>query len=251
MKETLPILYQDEHMIAVNKPSGLLVHRTRLDIHETRFALQIVRDMAGRYVYPVHRLDKPTSGILLFALDRNSASTLGEMFRTGKMVKKYLAVVRGFTEERGIVDHPLNVIIDKMERGKIPEERQKESAVTEYQRLATAELPLSVDNRYPTSRFSLLEVHPETGRRRQIRRHLKHISHPIIGDVNYGRGEYNRFFREYFDCARLLLAAVELAFDHPWKEERTTIRAPLDITFIKVLKQLGWLDVMEKDLIPE
>jgi tRNA pseudouridine65 synthase len=207
--------------------------------------------MAGHYVYPVHRLDKPTSGILLFALDRDSASILGEMFRTGKMVKKYLAVVRGYTEEKGLIDHPLNVIVDRMERGKMPGEQQKESAVTEYLRLATAELPLSVDSKYPTSRFSLLEVHPETGRRRQIRRHLKHISHPIIGDVNYGRGEYNRFFREHFDCARLLLAAVELSFVHPWEGKRITIKAPLDITFIKVIKQLGWLDVIKKDLTPE
>lgn len=251
MRETLPILYQDEHMIAVNKPSGLLVHRTRLDIHETRFALQIVRDMAGRYVYPVHRLDKPTSGILLFALDRDSASILGEMFRTGKMVKKYLAVVRGYTEERGIIDHPLNVIIDRMEKGKIHGEQLKESAVTEYLRLATAELPMSVDSKYPTSRFSLLEVHPETGRRRQIRRHLKHISHPIIGDVNYGRGEYNRFFREYFDCSRLLLAAIELNFTNPWKEEKISIKAPLDIAFIKIINELGWLEKIDKELISE
>jgi tRNA pseudouridine65 synthase len=138
-----------------------------------------------------------------------------------------------------------------MERGKMPGEQQKESAVTEYLRLATAELPLSVDSKYPTSRFSLLEVHPETGRRRQIRRHLKHISHPIIGDVNYGRGEYNRFFREHFDCTRLLLAAVELTFVHPWEEERIVIKAPLDITYIQVIKQLGWLDVIKKDLTPE
>ena len=248
MKDTLPILYQDKYIVAVNKPAGLLVHRTRLDIHETMFALQMVRDMMGCYVYPLHRLDKPTSGVLLFALDKDSAGIISEFFRTGQIRKKYLAVVRGYTEERGVIDHPLREIYDGIVNPREKEDLELESAVTEYRRLDQVELPFQV-NRFPTSRYSLVEITPHTGRRRQIRRHMKHISHPIIGDVNYGKGEHNRFFREHFGCYRLLLAAMELDFIHPWNNERLIIRAPLDSIFIHVLTEFGWEENLERDLI--
>ncbi len=248
MKDTLPILYQDKYIVAVNKPAGLLVHRTRLDVHETMFALQMVRDMMGCYIYPLHRLDKPTSGVLLFALDKDSATIISEFFRTGQIIKKYLAVVRGYTEESAIIDHPLREIYDGIVNPRKKEDLELESAVTEYRRLDQVELPYQV-NRFPTSRYSLVEIIPHTGRRRQIRRHMKHISHPIIGDVKYGKGEYNRFFREHFDCHRLLLAAVEISFTHPWNNERLIIRAPLDSIFIQVLTELGWEGNMERDLI--
>ena len=248
MKDTLPILYQDKYIVAVNKPAGLLVHRTRLDIHETMFALQMVRDMMGCYVYPLHRLDKPTSGVLLFALDKDSAGIISEFFRTGQIRKKYLAVVRGYTEERGVIDHPLREIYDGIVNPREKEDLELESAVTEYRRLDKVELPFQV-NRFPTSRYSLVEITPHTGRRRQIRRHMKHISHPIIGDVNYGKGEHNRFFREHFGCYRLLLAAMELDFIHPWNNERLIIRAPLDSIFIHVLTEFGWEENLERDLI--
>ena len=248
MKDTLPILYQDKYIVAVNKPAGLLVHRTRLDVHETMFALQMVRDMMGCYVYPLHRLDKPTSGVLLFALDKDSAAIISEFFRTGQIIKKYLAVVRGYTEESEVIDHPLREIYDGIVNPRKKEDLELESAVTEYRRLDYVELPYQV-NRFPTSRYSLVEIIPHTGRRRQIRRHMKHISHPIIGDVKYGKGEYNRFFREHFDCHRLLLAAVEISFTHPWNNERLIIRAPLDSIFIQVLTELGWEGNLERDLI--
>lgn len=248
MKDTLPILYQDKYIVAVNKPAGLLVHRTRLDVHETMFALQMVRDMMGCYVYPLHRLDKPTSGVLLFALDKDSATIISEFFRTGQIIKKYLAVVRGYTEESEVIDHPLREIYDGIVNPRKKEDLELESAVTEYRRLDHVELAYQV-NRFPTSRYSLVEIIPHTGRRRQIRRHMKHISHPIIGDVKYGKGEYNRFFREHFDCHRLLLAAVEISFTHPWNNERLIIRAPLDSIFVQVLTELGWEGNLERDLI--
>lgn len=243
----LEILYQDKCMVAVNKPSGLLVHRTRLDIHETMFALQIVRDMMGRYVYPLHRLDKPTSGVLLFALDKESAGHISELFRTGEITKRYLAVVRGYTKEKGIIDHPLREIYDGVVNPKDRDDLEFSSAITEYRTLGQVELPYQV-NKFPTSRYSLVEISPRTGRRRQIRRHMKHISHPIIGDTNYGKGDHNRFFRERFGYHRLLLAAIELDFIHPFNNERLKIRAPLDRLFLKVINELGWEGYLEADL---
>ena len=115
MRETLPVLYRDEALIAVHKPSGLLVHRSELDRHETRFTVQIVRDQIGQHVYPAHRLDRGTSGVLLFALDRDIARQLGEQFQTQQIDKTYLAIVRGYPDEIGVIDHPLTRQYDDYE----------------------------------------------------------------------------------------------------------------------------------------
>ena len=218
----LPILWRDEHIVAVHKPSGLLVHRTGIDRHERQFALQIVRDQVGRPVYPVHRLDKGTSGVLLFALDRETARMLGDAFATAGVRKKYLAVVRGWPPERGEIDSPLDPVHD--ERAPSGSARAR-PAVTRYTTLATVELPVRVD-RYPTSRYSLLELEPLTGRRHQLRRHLARISHPIIGDSTYGKAVHNRLFRTLYGSHRLLLACIELAFVHPLTRVPLTVSAP-------------------------
>ncbi len=241
--ETLDILYRDEHCIAINKPSGLLVHRSWIDRGETRFALQMVRDQIGQHVYPVHRLDKPTSGVLLFALDSKAAARFGEAFSRHQVFKRYLAVVRGFTDERGVIDHPLTEELDRMTDALARPEKGPKQAVTEYRRLAEVELPFAV-GRYPSSRYSLLELRPRTGRKHQIRRHLKHIFHPVIGDTKHGEGRHNRFFRDRFDSHQLLLAAVELAFTHPYTGAATSIQAPLEENFAAVLEQLGWGDAL-------
>jgi len=229
--ETLPILFQDEHLVAVHKPSGLLVHRSALDARETTFALQLVRDQLQRHVYAVHRLDKGTSGVLLFALTPTVGRALSMMFAERRMRKTYVAVVRGHPPTTGAVDHPLT-------RGDEPGEARP--SLTRYRRLATTELPHAVD-RYPSSRYALLELESEGGRQHQLRRHMKHIAHPIIGDANYGKGRHNRLFQALFDSRRLLLACVEVQLPHPVNGTELRVTAPLADDFMHVVRELGWL----------
>lgn len=243
----LPVIYRDKHLIAIHKPSGLLVHRSMLDRHETRFAVQMLRDQIGQHVFPVHRLDKGTSGVLLFALDRDTAASLGAAVEARAISKRYIAIVRGHPPEFGIVDHPLTRLRD--ESGTLPSEDSgpPRMALTAYRRLSRAELPHRVD-RYPTSRYSLLLLDPKTGRRHQLRRHLKHISHPIIGDSTYGKGRHNRLFAALFGFDRLWLACTELRLVHPISGRRLTIASPPSADFRSVIDRLGWLWPCAADL---
>jgi tRNA pseudouridine65 synthase len=238
------ILYRDEYLVAVHKPSGLLVHRSPIDRHETRFALQEVRDLLGRRVFPVHRLDKPTSGVLLFALDPASARVVVDAFASGCVAKTYLAVVRGTMPDEGVIDHPLTEEPDRLAPGGADAgDRAPQRAVTAYRRLAEVELPVAV-GRYPTSRYSLAALLPRTGRRHQLRRHLKHLFHPIIGDTKYGEGRHNRFFREEFQTARMLLHAAELTVPHPATGAPVTVCAPVDGDFAAIVARFGWLPAL-------
>lgn len=236
----LDILYRDEHVIAVHKPSGLLVHRSQLDRHETRFAVQILRDQIGRHVHPVHRLDKGTSGALVFALDRETAARLSKSFGTREVVKHYLAVVRGYMPaSEGIIDHPLSRQRDDAEGAAAEASEAARDAITRYRQLAKTELPHRVD-RYPTSRYALVQLTPETGRRHQLRRHLKHVSHPIIGDATHGKGRHNRLFAERFGCTRLMLACTHIRFSHPWHDRPIGLHCPPAQDFATVIAALGW-----------
>ncbi|WP_461538037.1 tRNA pseudouridine(65) synthase TruC [Spongorhabdus nitratireducens] len=237
--ETLPVLFQDDYLIAINKPSGLLVHRSMIDRNETRFALQLVRDQIGQRVYPVHRLDKPTSGVLLFALSSDIARTVSEQFSNGSVSKTYLAIVRGYAPEKGTIDHALKEKLDKMTDRKARQDKPAQPAVTDYRTLARVELPLQID-RYPCSRYSLVEACPRTGRKHQIRRHMKHIAHPIIGDAKHGKGNHNRYFAEHFDADRLLLACTKMSLQHPVTGSPLTLNAPLDDVFLSLLDRFGW-----------
>lgn len=241
----LEILYQDDFLVAIHKPAGLLVHRSELDRHETRFAVQLLRDQIGRHVFPVHRLDRGTSGLLLFALDGDMAQRTATCFASGAARKSYLALVRGYAPEWGEIDHPLSRIDDAPQARGLPRSGDRpaqalseQAARTRFQRLATWELPVSVDGRHPTSRYALLALWPETGRRHQLRRHLKHIAHPIIGDVRYGKGPHNRLFRERYGSQRLLLASVSLALPHPVSGAPLCIDAPLAEDFATLLTRL-------------
>ena len=234
--ESLPILYQDEHLVVVNKPSGLLVHRSPIDRHERRFAVQLLRNQLGRRVHPAHRLDKGTSGALAFALDRDTASTLAGQFASGAVRKTYVAIVRGWPDESGVIDHPLEPVPDDVLGVQASGARE---ARTVFRRLAAVELPHRVD-RYPTSRYALVELEPLTGRRHQLRRHLAHVSHPIVGDSTYGKGRHNRLFRELFGLQRLLLACTRLVLVHPQTGEPLAIDAPLSSGFASVIERLGW-----------
>lgn len=233
----LTILHRDEHLIAIDKPAGLLVHRSDIDRHETRFAVQMLRDQIGRRVQPVHRLDKGTSGVLVFAFDTETTRRLSEQFERNSVHKTYLAVVRGWPPESGSIRHPLSRQHD--DYGRALKAAEAQPADTDYRRLATVDLPYAIE-RYPTSRYALVVLTPRTGRRHQLRRHMKHIAHPIVGDATHGKGCHNRFFQQQFGCHRLLLACVELRFLHPYTGAELTISAPLAGPFADVVARLGW-----------
>ena len=236
---SLEILYQDAYLVAINKPSGLLVHKSPIDKHETRFALQMVRDQVGQYVYPVHRLDKPTSGVLLFALSADVAKVMSDQFRSNVVEKTYIAIVRGYTEEEGLIDHPLKQMLDTKAQKAQGITKEVQEAQTLYERLDTVELPYAV-SRYPVARYSLLRLSPKSGRKHQLRRHMKHIFHPIVGDTKHGRGEHNQLFREKFDSHRLLLHAEKMYFVHPVTKEKLEITASFDQDFQKLFTLFGW-----------
>lgn len=225
----LPVLFQDEHYVAIDKPPGLLVHRTALAEAET-YALQALRRQLKRRVYPVHRLDRPTSGVLLFGLSPEAAQAACALFERREVEKRYLAVVRGYAEAELEVDYPLCEEDD----GRPPQE-----ALTRFRSLARVELPIAT-GRYATSRYSLLEALPETGRKHQIRKHCHHIFHPIVGDTTYGEGRHNRLFRNEYGVARLMLMARRLCLRHPYTGAALDIAAGFDAEWIRVLNAFGW-----------
>lgn len=232
----LQIIYRDEQLIAINKPSGLLVHRSWLDSHATEFAVQKLRDQIGQHVYPVHRLDRPTSGVLLFLLDKNYANNLMRQFAEQATEKCYLAVVRGHIGE-GFLDYALKKKLDKIADKHAHQDQEAQEAQTAYKGLSFCEHPIAV-RPYPQSRYSLVEMSPKTGRRHQLRRHMKHLHHPIIGDTTHGDGKHNQMFRDNFDSDRLLLHAAYLAFKHPVTGKKVEIHAPLDDRFKALLLKL-------------
>lgn len=235
----LEILYKDEHLVAINKPSGLLVHKSMIDRHEIYFAMKMLRDQIGQWVYPIHRLDKPTSGVLLFALNSDTARLMSEQFSSHAIQKTYLAVVRGYTDEKGTIDYALSEKLDKIADKKAKENKEPQEAVTKYERLDIIELPYAV-GKYDKTRYSLVKLLPRTGRKHQLRRHMKHISHHILGDTKYGRGEHNKFIREQYDCHRLLLHANTLEIIHPYSGKKLKITASLDETFKSIFNKFGW-----------
>jgi tRNA pseudouridine65 synthase len=237
----LAILFRDEHYAAVFKPAGVQMHRSWIDREPTQYALQLARDALGRRVYPVHRLDRPTAGCLLFALSPDAAARMMEQFAAGRVEKTYLAVVRGHVAESGVIDYPLVEEADVLTDRRARRDQPAQPAVTSYRRLAAVELPHPV-GRYATARYSLVRVTPHTGRRHQIRRHLKHIFHPIVGDTTHGDAAHNRLFREQFGCRRLLLAAIALATPHPYSGTHLHVTAPLDEELRGLLERLGLID---------
>lgn len=228
----LTLIHRDRHLLAVHKPAGLLVHRSPIDRHETEFALQYARELNdGEHVYPIHRLDRPTSGLLLFARDPSTASVLGQALMAGEVRKTYLAMVRGWAPDEGTIDHPLREhATDRRDTAEQP----LRDALTRYRRLATTEIPVAIEG-HASSRYSLVELHPETGRKHQLRRHLQHISHPIIGDTNYGRTRHNHYFAGRFGQSRLMLAATALSFRHPASGEEMVLQAAPEVSFLQVL----------------
>lgn len=209
----LRVLYQDPALVAVDKPAGFQVHPPEGGKHRVssqQNCLAILSRQLGRYVYPIHRLDRATSGVLLFALEPGVAGDLGRQFSSREIEKTYFAVARGWVPERGRIDHVL-----KTERG-------DQEAVTRFELLARIELPYS-SGRHPSSRYSMVRAEPETGRMHQIRRHFTREAHPLIGDTRYGDGRHNRIFRDEVQIPGLLLKAHALAFRHPVTGERIRV----------------------------
>lgn len=222
----LQILYQDEYHVAINKPHGLLVHRSSIAADASEFAVQLLREQIGQKVFPVHRLDRKTGGVLLFALNEEANSQLQQAFMNKEVSKKYLAIVRGYTPEKGTIDYPLTT-----------DDGKTQDAVTHYRTLQQFEIPVPF-GKFETSRYSLVEVTPETGRMHQIRKHFAHIFHPIIGDRPYGCNKQNKLFLERWNMNTMLLHASELSFLHPMTSEPIIIQAAVQNEFRRILEML-------------
>lgn len=224
----LTVLHRDDVLAIVDKPAGLMVHDSALARGETDFAADRLREQFGRPVFLVHRLDRATSGCLLIAFDRDTAGALGRTLMSHEVEKTYWAVCRGWPDEAFVVDHALD-------GG--PGKPLKKPAVTAFRRLGTAEVE-EPSAQFPTSRYAWLEAMPRTGRFRQIRRHLKHVSHHLIGDTSHGDGRHNRAFRMR-GIHRMLLHARALAFVHPSTGAVLRVEAPVDAEFAKALALFG------------
>ncbi|MGV3003067.1 tRNA pseudouridine(65) synthase TruC [Vibrio sp. E150_018] len=235
----LEVVYRDEYFIAVNKPAGMLVHRSWLDRHETQFVMQTLRDQIGQHVFPLHRLDRPTSGVLLFALSSEFAAKAAPMFAEHQFTKTYHAIVRGWIEEGDRLDYSLKKEQDKIADKFASKEVEAQSAITDYQPLAKVEVPHST-GRFPTSRFCLVEMQPLTGRKHQLRRHMAHLRHPILGDTSHGDGKQNRLFRDIYNASRLMLHASKLEFVHPYTDETIVIEAKFDEVWERLVDEFGW-----------
>lgn len=214
-------LYRDDRMVVVNKPSGLVVHKGWGQ--DAVNAMKIVRKMTGRYVHPVHRLDRGTSGALVFAFDSETAARLQDHFRDKTIQKRYLALVRGVVPDDGVVDYP---VLKRLKGA--GDNTDRVDAVTRFRRLEVA-----------LGRYSLIEAFPETGRLHQIRRHMKHLSHPLIGDTRYGDGKENRRLRNDYGLLRLALHASSIRFRHPHSGEPIRIAAPAPDDLRVPLERIG------------
>ena len=214
-----------------------MVHRSRIDVHARQFALQMLRDQIGQPVFPIHRLDRPTSGVLLFALNGETAKILSRQFEDRTVEKSYTAIVRGIPPQHGIWDEPLLEKPDPIVDAKADKNKPAQLAVTHFETTRSWEVPFST-GKYPHSRYSLVKISPKTGRRHQIRRHFNHMAYPIIGDTSHGDRRHNRLFRQRFNNKRLLLVASSMTLSHPDSQTRFSIQAELGLEFDYAIDQL-------------
>lgn len=231
----LEIVYRDENLIAINKPHGLLVHRSSIAKDVTEFALQKLKQQIGQHVSPVHRLDRKTSGILLFALDKDTEIAMHKKFMDNEVTKKYLAILRGYAPAEMVIDYPL-----------MKENGAMQDAITSFKTLNYAEIPYAL-GKHETSRYSLVEAAPTTGRMHQLRKHFAHIFYPIIGDRKHGCNKQNRFFKEQWQMTTMMLHASEIGFDHPLSGQRIEIKAGVSEEFARVMELMGWNSCSEKN----
>ncbi|WP_409526458.1 pseudouridine synthase [Nitrincola sp. MINF-07-Sa-05] len=244
---TLEILHLDEYLIFVHKQAGLLVHPSWITPPgEVTLVGLLKEQFPDETIHTVHRLDKATSGVMVFARNKEVAQALQQKFRDRQVSKTYLCVVRGWTEAEGTIDYALKPVYDKFADPLANPDKAPKDAVTHFRQLGCVELPIPV-GKYPVARYSVVEVKPETGRKHQIRRHMKHIFHPLVGDTNHGEGRHNRLFRETFGCYRLLLMAIRLELTHPVTERPLSITAHPGEQINQLFAQLGWSGLIEKE----
>lgn len=224
----LEIIYQDEDLVAINKPHGLLVHRSSIAADVQEFALQMLRDQLDRKVYLVHRLDRKTSGVLLFAFTPEVNAAAGKAFADRRVDKTYLAIVRGwFPEGEVTVDYALT-----NDRGK------EQEAVTVFRAMHWVELPIPL-GLHQTSRYSLVSAQPQTGRMHQIRKHLTKLRHPILGDRPYGCNKQNRLWKDSYSLTHMMLHASQLELEHPVSGEPLAIVAAPSPQMLAVAKVMN------------
>ena len=224
----LEIIYQDDHLIAINKPHGLLVHRSKIANDATEFALQMLRDQIGRQVSPVHRLDRKTGGVLLFAFEKDVEIAMQKQFQEALVGKKYLAILRGYAPDQLDIDYPL-----AKENGNMQE------AFTSFVTLERVEIEVPF-GKHQTSRYSLVEATPKTGRMHQLRKHFAHIFYPIIGDRKHGCNKQNKFFKAQFEMTTMLLHASQLNFKHPVIGDEININANLHTEFKRIMELMNF-----------
>jgi len=228
MSRVLEILYQDKYMVAINKPNGLLVHRSSIANDAKEFVLQLLRDQIGQFVYPIHRLDRKTSGVLLFGLDKETTRLLQQEIKNKQTIKEYHAIVRGYFPKEIKVDYALT-----NDKGKLQE------AITKFERLQTTEIEVPL-GKHLTSRYSLIAAFPKTGRMHQIRKHCNHLRHPIVGDRPHGCNKQNRLFKERWAMKTMLLHAKKIALNHPFYKQKLTIEASFPAEFLRMRETLSF-----------
>ncbi len=235
--QPLTVLYRDADIVAIDKPAGLLVHRSRIDTRATEFAVQRLRQQLNQPVFLIHRLDRPTSGVLLFAFHKNAARALSQQFAERRVKKTYRAIVRGHTCDQGCWEEALVEKHDRMTDHNAQPNKPAQPATTCFETLRRWEVPFSA-GKYPNSRYSEVVFRPLTGRKHQIRRHCNHFAHPIVGDTSHGDRRHNRLFRERLGVSRLLLVAEKLCFNHPVTNTRIEVKTPLGSAFENAVRGL-------------
>jgi tRNA pseudouridine65 synthase len=223
-------IHADDALLIVDKPAGMAMHRSHLVGADADYFIDRLRLQFDGPLHLVNRLDRATSGLVVVARSRELAAVLGEQFMARAVAKTYLAIVRGWPDESGEIDYPLTGAAMSGPR---------KPALTSWRRIATVEVPVAM-GRYAQQRYALLMLEPLTGRYRQLRRHLHHVHHPVIGDTTHGRGDHNRLFKQHFRSHRLLLHAWRLSLDHPVDRHRMEVHAPLDSTWQRLVAHFNW-----------
>lgn len=227
----IEVLFEDDYCLIVNKPNNVLVHHSYYsrNIKDDSLLQLLRKQFEGSNFFPVHRLDRKTSGIIVLAKDKTYVSKFQALFTSDSIQKKYYALVRGFCEAAGRIDS----------RVKNPDTGVYKEALTLYKTISQITLNIPVQP-YDTSRYSVLEFEPKTGRMHQLRKHANKMAHPIIGDHKYGNRHHNQMFESNFDLDLLFLHAHSLSFTHPFTDENLCITKKTPSFWNTFFKAVNW-----------
>ncbi|KAB1159540.1 pseudouridine synthase [Tenacibaculum aiptasiae] len=228
---TLDILFEDEYIICVSKPNNVVVHHAHhsRNVSDEDSLLQLLFNQFGKKFYPIHRLDRKTSGIILLAKETSFVSKFQELFTNNEIQKTYYGIVRGHAPERKIIDSPV--------KGRDANVHKEAETLLELVDKITLDIPVKP---YDTSRYSLVKLSPKTGRLHQLRIHMNKISHPLIGDPKYGDKNHNTMFIENFNCENLFLHAYSLTFKHPISNKEMILKAKLPNDWNILFEKFNW-----------